>query len=317
VRESGTPRPKRKVVFGTADSCQEPSEEEADLAYPTEERERAKIRARERKAAGQSPRTRRKKVEDHHDDCGTDLSGLGISESALADEMLLAVAKESEESLDNERAPFVPMWWLRGSTAAFPAPGPQTPQARGHRLCMNPALRVQSPWRAHRQHSDTASSQSAGDLGFVAPATPSAVTAPRSRAAACCAWTAGGGDETGTSAAIALTAGGGGGSMSSAARSMHTTTEFAPVLHLYLACGGSGGSAMPQAEITCCRVALYRPQATESATSARRCSSVPGSRPSVCVVGGFWNMRPGQLVMSVIMYQCLSNAYQSMLYVTP
>ena len=46
-------------------------------AYPTEERERQKVRNAERKKAGILAKTRKIPVEDHYDDCGTDLTGLG------------------------------------------------------------------------------------------------------------------------------------------------------------------------------------------------------------------------------------------------
>ena len=45
--------------------------------YPTEERERQKVKQKAMKEAGLEPRKKKFKMEDHHDDCGNDLSGLG------------------------------------------------------------------------------------------------------------------------------------------------------------------------------------------------------------------------------------------------
>ena len=42
------------------------------MAYPTDERIRQKAKLK----AGHVPKARKQDVEDHHDDCGTDLSGL-------------------------------------------------------------------------------------------------------------------------------------------------------------------------------------------------------------------------------------------------
>ena len=47
-------------------------------AFPTEERLQQKAKAKARKEKGIQPKKRPKIIEDHYDDCGTDLSGLGI-----------------------------------------------------------------------------------------------------------------------------------------------------------------------------------------------------------------------------------------------
>ena len=64
----------------------------ASLAFPTEEKERQKLRAKERKQQGILPQKRFKTIEDHHDDCGTDLSGLGISPELFAEDSPASLA---------------------------------------------------------------------------------------------------------------------------------------------------------------------------------------------------------------------------------
>ena len=46
--------------------------DEPTVAYPTDERIRQKAELK----AGHVPKARKQEVEDHYDDCGTDLSGL-------------------------------------------------------------------------------------------------------------------------------------------------------------------------------------------------------------------------------------------------
>ena len=77
------------------------------LAFPTEEKERQKRRAKERKQQGILPQKRLKTIEDHHDDCGTDLSGLGISPELFAEDSpdSLAMVLMRHELLHNPSHP--------------------------------------------------------------------------------------------------------------------------------------------------------------------------------------------------------------------
>ena len=90
------------------------------LAYPTEERNLQKAREKVRKEKGIKPKKKPKIIENHFDDCGADLSGLGIdpeefveqstghlayslmsSEVSLSDlDMFLSKVSEVESSLD-------------------------------------------------------------------------------------------------------------------------------------------------------------------------------------------------------------------------
>ena len=88
-------------------------------AFPTDERVRWKQQAKERKARGEKPKTRIKEIEEHYDDCGTDLTGLKVLPSDLADEMLVEHVLDSGSDDDDST---LPIWWLRGSSAAPPTP---------------------------------------------------------------------------------------------------------------------------------------------------------------------------------------------------
>jgi hypothetical protein len=71
------------------------------LAYPTEQREEWKRKQKEMKAAGKEPKKRTKIVEEHYDDCGTDLSSLGPSDPS--DFLLCEPAEidtDSDEDID-------------------------------------------------------------------------------------------------------------------------------------------------------------------------------------------------------------------------
>lgn len=61
----------------------DPTEETA--AYPTEERIQQKAKTKARKDKGIKPKKRPKVIEDHYDDCGTDLSGPGVDPESFAD----------------------------------------------------------------------------------------------------------------------------------------------------------------------------------------------------------------------------------------
>ena len=82
---------------------------ENEHMYPTEERVEWKKRRKENKEKGIEVKKRTKVVEDHHDDCGTDISGLGPKD--------IAYLMNQERDHDEEE-----MWlaglntgWLKGS----------------------------------------------------------------------------------------------------------------------------------------------------------------------------------------------------------
>ena len=54
-----------------------------EQVYPTEARVRQKEQDKLRKAQGKEPRKRKKIVEDHHDDCGDCLTGIGSPDHLL------------------------------------------------------------------------------------------------------------------------------------------------------------------------------------------------------------------------------------------
>ena len=61
----------------------------AQPAYPTESRERQKVMQKARKLAGGAAKKKKFIIEDHYDDCGTDLSGLGADICFLAADVLI------------------------------------------------------------------------------------------------------------------------------------------------------------------------------------------------------------------------------------
>ena len=76
-------------------------------AFPTEGRMRQKEKEKQRKEAGLEPVVRKKKfvVEDHFDDCGQDLSGLGKEVQAMVVDYLIETADDiAEEDLFDEHS---------------------------------------------------------------------------------------------------------------------------------------------------------------------------------------------------------------------
>ena len=83
------------------------------VAFPTASKERAK----ERKKAGQKPRKLPKVVEDHYDDLGDDLSGLGSDLTYLsADVVRETLDIDSDYDTDDEQfVQGLSIWYLKGS----------------------------------------------------------------------------------------------------------------------------------------------------------------------------------------------------------
>ena len=110
----------------------------AESAFPTEGRERQKIKEKARKLLGIEPNKKQYVIEDHFDDCGSDLSGLGPDIFIyLADILEELDSSDSEPDFDNEANDLVTnlhTWWLRGSEAATTMPG-LGPQASTTRTC--------------------------------------------------------------------------------------------------------------------------------------------------------------------------------------
>jgi len=63
----------QRVTFAETES----QEQQAQCAYPTDQREEWKRKQKENKASGLTVQKRQKVIENHFDDCGTDISGLG------------------------------------------------------------------------------------------------------------------------------------------------------------------------------------------------------------------------------------------------
>ena len=85
--------------------------------YPTDER----IRQKEKLKAGHVPTARKQIVEDHHDDCGTDLSGIIPYLLQLPD---LGDYDFDFDDSDDFMDVF-PIWWFSGMVHQ-PSPGAQT-----------------------------------------------------------------------------------------------------------------------------------------------------------------------------------------------
>ena len=84
------------------------------VAYPTDERIRQKAKLK----AGHIPTARKQVVEDHHDDCGTDLSGL--APYLLTSVMLVgddSPVDYDDDDLTSSLTAGLSTWWLRGSSA--------------------------------------------------------------------------------------------------------------------------------------------------------------------------------------------------------
>ncbi len=75
---------------------------QVESAFPTEGREGQKVAEKAHKAAGIAARTRPKPVEEHFDDCGIDVSGLGTDLELLAASYIIEA--DEADSSDNEIA---------------------------------------------------------------------------------------------------------------------------------------------------------------------------------------------------------------------
>ena len=107
-----------------------------NATYPTEEHERQKARKKQRKEVGIQPKRKQFKLEDHFDDCGSDLSGLGHdivilaadyiaepeSEPSILNEMLDTLTSEKYDCYDidtlisaHQETTSMALWFLKGS----------------------------------------------------------------------------------------------------------------------------------------------------------------------------------------------------------
>lgn len=103
----------------------------AQSAYPTEGRERQKIRLRAMKEAGIEPKRKKFHIEPHHDDCGSDLSGLGPEWVHLMADYTAGMYQELPSEVGTPGARYDPeflisthayttslsLWFLHGSEA--------------------------------------------------------------------------------------------------------------------------------------------------------------------------------------------------------
>ena len=111
-------------------------------AFPTDSRERAKAAEKLRKEQGIEPRRKRFHIEDHFDDCGTDLSGLGpdlILHSHFCPNFVSCSSPESSitpsgSDSDDYSANELPYFMLRGSDASKP----QALNVRQNLSCSSP-----------------------------------------------------------------------------------------------------------------------------------------------------------------------------------
>jgi hypothetical protein len=65
---------------------------------PTESAAKAKVRLKQLKEQGKTPKRKTRIVEDHYDDLGDDLSGLGDDLAYLMADYVLEVSPDSEDS---------------------------------------------------------------------------------------------------------------------------------------------------------------------------------------------------------------------------
>ena len=105
-----------KKCFAHTSSCHDVSTntDVVEHLYPTDERVRWKEQQKIRKSQGIEVKRKVKVIEDHFDDCGTDLSGLeptNISEDVLF-ELELPEAIESDEEEDNWTTGLTTFWML-------------------------------------------------------------------------------------------------------------------------------------------------------------------------------------------------------------
>jgi hypothetical protein len=88
--------------------------ENVQQAFPTDERVEWKKRQKEMKELGLEPNKRKKVVEDHHDDCGADISGLGPADDQ--DLLLSVIADELDSDEPDELlVRGLNTFWLKGS----------------------------------------------------------------------------------------------------------------------------------------------------------------------------------------------------------
>ena len=80
-----------------------------ELMFPTEERVEWKRKRKENKEKGIEVKKKVKVVENHHDDCGTDLSGLGPEDTQVL------LSHECEYDSDEENLKGINMYWCKGS----------------------------------------------------------------------------------------------------------------------------------------------------------------------------------------------------------
>ena len=84
-------------------------------AFPTEGRERQKEQDKLRKAAGIEKKKRKFHIEEHYDDCGTDLSGLGADALAQTADYLVMPEESHDEHPDDDVADGLETHWFTGS----------------------------------------------------------------------------------------------------------------------------------------------------------------------------------------------------------
>ena len=86
----------------------------AQPVFPTASRERQKVMQKARKLAGGTATKRKFVIEDHFDDCGTDLSGLGPDIVFFAADIFVELPA-CDSGLSDTFANSLAVWWLRGS----------------------------------------------------------------------------------------------------------------------------------------------------------------------------------------------------------
>ena len=102
---------------------QAPTSGQPSPAYPTEGRERQKIKEKANKLAGIEPNRKKFIIEDKFDDCGSDLSGLGSDiQIYMADYTVETESSDSDAEHTKEAEELtanLSTWWFLGSEAAL------------------------------------------------------------------------------------------------------------------------------------------------------------------------------------------------------
>ena len=106
----------KRVKFKEPDTNNRSETSVEHCAYPTDQRQEWKRKQKENKEAGLEVRKKKKVVEEHFDDCGTDISGLGpVSDTDYAVTELANMDEDKEEHFVSLLTQALEQNWFKGS----------------------------------------------------------------------------------------------------------------------------------------------------------------------------------------------------------